>query len=273
MSSPQYIPLSAGQTASSNILSPADAGVSSSGTSASTLRTDFDQLGGYLDAIIGSKSTSSVTNDGTNIFGKAYFYNTGSKCSSIVSNNYDSYCLPPDGDSAYEYIYVNTLSQGLMPGVLSGTEKIMGLPVDITDVLMGSASSSCECMPLNVRDSDGTQQCAAAYINSSSVNDSDIKNNICTNDIIDTLYSSGLSGSTSGQSSTSGTSSGGLRGMFNKSTGSTSSKSGGSGLFSSLDGSGFTTMTIQKIYTNLDRFFLLSLSFLLIIILYRIGLK
>lgn len=269
MSSPQYIPLSAGQTASSNITSPADAGVSSSGTSSSTLRTDFDSLGSYLDTIIGSKSTSSVTNNGTNTFGKAYFYNTGSKCSSIVSNNYNSYCSPPDGDSAYEYIYVNTISQGLMPGIFSGTEKIMGLPGDITDVLAGSSSSACECMPLNVRDSDGTEQCAAAYINSSNVSDSDIQNNICTNGIIDTLYSSKLSGSTSG--SASGSSSGSSGGLFNKSTGSKSSK--GSGLFSSLHSSGFTTMTIQKIYTNIDRFFLISLSFLLIIILYRIGLK
>lgn len=268
MSSPQYIPLSAGQTASSNIASPADAGVSSSGTSASTLRTDFNTLGSYLDTIIGSGSTSSVTNDGTNTFGKAYFYNTGSKCSSIVSNNYDSYCLPPDGDSAYEYIYVNTISQGLMPGIFSGTEKIMGLPSTITDVLTGSASSSCECMPLNVRDSDGTQQCAAAYINSSNVSETDIQNNICTSGIMDTLYSSGLTGSTSASSS------GGLGGMFNKPTGSTSGGSGlGSGLFSSIHGSGFTTMTIQKIYVTLDRFFLISLSFLLIFMLYRIGLK
>jgi hypothetical protein len=268
-SPPQYIPLSAGQKSdASNLRDAKESGVSGEGTSTVTLKNDFNALGGFLQAIIGGNDGNSVTHNGTNNFGNQYFYNTGSKCSLENTDNIE-YCDPgaKKGDAVYEYIYVNTLSNGLMPGVVNGATNMLKLPGKISEVMYSSnVSSKCQCVPLNVTDSDGTQQCAAAFINSSNINDSDIVKNKCSNNIIESIYNkTGFSGGASmGDSSGSG-----IGGIVSNIPSVPSVGSIGTGSFSSFK-SGFTTMSLQKIYTNIDRFYLLAISVLLIIILYKL---
>jgi len=276
MTSPQYIPLSAGQKSDvSNIRSAQDSGVSGDGTSTVTLKTDFDSLGGYLQTIIGGKNTNNVTNNGTNNFGKQYFYNSGSKCSLENTDNIQ-YCDPSakKGDAVYEYIYVNTLSNGLMPGVVNGAMNMLKLPGQMAEVMTSlSSNTKCQCVPLNVTESDGTQNCAAAFINSSNLNDSDIVKNRCTNNIMDSIYEkTGFST----PSISSGSSFGSLGvGSDNSKTTSIVPSVGlnSLGSFSSLGKSGFTTMSIQKIYKNIDIVYLIAISVILLIVLHNLMCK
>ena len=276
-SSPQYIPLSAGQkTDSTNIRSAQESGVSGDGTSTVTLKKDFDSLGGYLQTIIGGKNDNSVTNNGTNNFGKQYFYNSGSKCSLENEDNIQ-YCDPSakKGDSVYEYIYVNTLSNGLMPGVISGAVNMLKLPGEIAQVMTSmSGVSKCQCVPLNVTDSDGKQNCAAAFVNSNNLNDSDIKKNKCSNNILESIYNkTGVSSNPSMSSGSSiGSGIGSSFGLGSSDSGSSGSSgiSGGFSKLTSFGKSGFTTMTLQKIYKNIDRFYLIAISILLLILLYKL---
>lgn len=270
-SPPQYIPLSAREkNDSSNIRSAQDSGVSGDGTSTVTLKRDFDSLGGYLQTIIGGKNDNSVTHNGTNNFGKQYFYNSGSKCS-LESTDNIQYCDPSAkvGDAVYEYIYINTLSNGLMPGVVGGAINMVKLPGKIGEVMTSTSSTTkCQCIPLNVTESDGTQRCAAAFINSSTLNESDIKQNRCTNNILESIYDkTGFSSnpSTAGSGSSFGF------GTNNKS-GTTDGSSGSKGTssFPSFGKSGFTTMTLQNIYVNIDRIYLIAISILLIILFYKL---
>ena len=273
-SPPQYIPLSAGQkNDSSNIRSAQDSGVSGDGTSTVTLKKDFDSLGGYLQTIIGGKNDNTVTNNGTNNFGKQYFYNSGSKCS-LESTDNIQYCDPSAkiGDAVYEYIYVNTLSNGLMPGVVSGATNMLKLPGKIGEVFTSTSSSAkCQCVPLNVTESDGTQNCAAAFINSSTLNESDVKQNRCTNNILESIYDK--TGFSSSPSMASGSVVSGITsgfGIGKSDTSDSGSSKGVLGSFSSFGKSGFTTMSLQKIYNNIDRFYLIAISILLIILLYKL---
>jgi hypothetical protein len=278
MSYPQYIPLSAGQkNDTSNIRSAEDSGVSGDGTSTVTLKKDFDSLGGYLQAIIGGKGDNTVTNNGTNNFGKQYFYNSGSKCSLENTDNIQ-YCDPSAkvGDAVYEYIYINTLSNGLMPGVVNGATNMIKLPIKIGEVFTSTGSTAkCQCVPLNVTESDGTQKCAAAFINSSTLNESDVKKNRCSNSILESIYNK--TGFSSNPSMTSGSIGSNITSGFgfgNKSDTSDTTNTGGVtkgiGSFSPFGKSGFTTMSLQKIYNNIDRLYLVALSVLLIILFYRI---
>ena len=279
MSYPQYIPLSAGQkNDSSNILSAEDSGVSGDGTSTVTLKKDFNALGGYLQTIIGGKSDNTVTRNGTNNFGKQYFYNSGSKCS-LESTDNIQYCDPGAkvGDAVYEYIYINTLSNGLMPGVVNGAMNMLKLPGKIGEVFTSTSSSAkCQCVPLNVTQSDGTQNCAAAFINSSTLNDSDVKKNRCTNNILESIYKK--TGFSSNPSMASGSLVSGITSGFGIGKSDTGSNAGSSdtsskgilGSFSPFGKSGFTTMSLQKIYNNIDRFYLIAISILLVILLYKL---
>ena len=273
-SPPQYIPLSAGQkNDSSNIRSAEASGVSGDGTSTVTLKKDFDALGSYLQTIIGGKNSNTVTENGTNNFGKQYFYNSGSKCS-LESTDNIQYCDPSakTGDSVYEYIYINTLSNGLMPGVVGGAMNMVKLPGKIGEVMTSTSSSTkCQCVPLNVTESDGTQRCAAAFINSSTLNESDIKQNRCTNNILESIYDK------TGFSSNPSTAGSGIGSSFGFGTsdksGSTDGSSGSKGItssFPSFGKSGFTTMTLQNIYVNIDRIYLIAISILLIILFYKL---
>lgn len=274
---PQYIPLSAGQkNDSTNIRSAQDSGVSGDGTSTVTLKKDFDSLGGYLQTIIGGKNDNSVTNNGTNNFGKQYFYNSGSKCSLENTDNIQ-YCDPgaKKGDAVYEYIYINTLSNGLMPGVINGAMNMLKLPGQLAEVMTSvTGSTKCQCVPLNVTDSDGRQNCAAAFINTKNLNDSSITKNKCSSGILESIYNK------TGISSNPSISSGGIPSIssigsnlgFGSSSDTNSGTSSGFGLgsFTPFGKSGFTTMSLQKIYKNIDRVYLIAISILLLILLYKL---
>ena len=273
-SPPQYIPLSAGQkNDSSNIRSAEASGVSGDGTSTVTLKKDFDALGSYLQTIIGGKNSNTVTENGTNNFGKQYFYNSGSKCS-LESTDNIQYCDPSakTGDSVYEYIYINTLSNGLMPGVVSGAKNMLKLPGKIGEVFTSiNSNTKCQCIPLNVTESDGTQKCAAAFINSSNLNDSDVKQNRCSNNILESIYDK--TGFSSNPSMTSGSFGSGITSELGFGSKSGSSNTNGKGIigsFSPFGKSGFTTMSLQKIYINIDRVYLIAISILFIILLYKL---
>ena len=286
-SPPQYIPLSAGQkNDSSNIRSAKESGVSGDGTSTVTLKKDFDSLGGFLQTIIGGDDSNTVTSNGTNNFGKQYFYNSGSKCSLENTENIE-YCDPDakKGDAVYEYIYVNTLSNGLMPGVIGGATNMLKLPGKVSEVMTTTSSASkCQCIPLKVTESDGTQRCAAAFINSSNLTDSDIVNNRCSDNILESIYNKTGYSSGASMSENSGGSLGSKIGLGIGNLGSGSSSDASSGASSvvspgasSVTGitsfspfkSGFTTMSVQKMYKNIDRIFLFAISILMIIVLYK----
>jgi hypothetical protein len=186
MSGPTYLPESAGSNdGNSNLLSAEQANVSGEGTSKNTLKTDFTALAGYLTAITGGPTNSPVTANGSNTFGKQYFYNTGSKCTIESSDNLN-YCNPSAavGDTAYEYIYVNTVSNGLMPGIIKDIGDMLEIPVKVIDVMKSKLESKCTCVPLNVKNGESTE-CVGAFINSNSLNDASITNNKCNNPVID----------------------------------------------------------------------------------------
>jgi hypothetical protein len=155
---------------------------------------------------------------------------------------------------------------------------MLKLPGKIGEVFTSTSSSAkCQCVPLNVTQSDGTQNCAAAFINSSTLNDSDVKKNRCTNNILESIYKK--TGFSSNPSMTSGSLVSGITSGFGIGKSDTGSSDAGSstgsskgvfGSFSPFGKSGFTTMTLQKIYNNIDRFYLIAISILLVILLYKL---
>jgi|LauGreSBDMM110SN_4_FD.fasta_scaffold00001_19 hypothetical protein len=249
MSAPQYIPEYAGSSRGTEILTPEQANISGEGTSDTTLRRDFAGLASYLCAITGGckSDSSTVTNDGTYNFGKKFFFNTNNKCSLIGDEN--TYCNPTSkaGDSVYEYIYVNTTSNGLLPGVLTNVENLAKIPGKMVSVMSGIGGTKCKCVTLKVTGDDGTEKCAGAFINSSNVNDSDIVKNACNSNIITPTYTSDSPVSTS--SLTSGLASGLSSVGFGK--------------------SGFTTMYLNQVNT-IDTLFFVIINLLALFILYRI---
>lgn len=259
-SAPQYIPEYAGSATGTELLTPEEANISGEGTSDTTLKRDFAGLASYLCAITGGcKSNSSVvTNDGTYNFGKKYFFNSNNKCSVTGSDNIHCSATAKAGDSVYEYIYINTTSNGLLPGIITNVENMAEIPAKMVGVMTGISGSKCKCVTLNVTGDDGVEKCAGAFINSSSVNSKDIKNNMCSNNILDvftpepTSIGSSLSDFTSGLPSISGiTSSLPSLPSFG------------------LGKSGFTTMYLNQV-SNIERLFFIVLGLLALFILYRI---
>ena len=249
MSAPQYIPEYAGSIKGTELLTPEQANISGEGTSDATLRRDFAGLASYLCAITGGckSNSSTVTNDGSYNFGKKFFFNTNNKCSLIGDDNV--HCNPTSkaGDSVYEYIYINTTSNGLLPGVLTNVENLAKIPGKMVSVMSGMSSSKCKCVKLNVTGNDGSEKCAGAFINSNDVNEEDIKKNTCNSNIITPTYSSD-------SPLTSGISSSGVS----------------SGLSSFGFGtSGFTTMYLNQVNT-IETLFLIVVNLLALFILYRI---
>ena len=249
MSAPQYIPEYAGSIKGTELLTPEQANISGEGTSDATLRRDFAGLASYLCAITGGcKSNSSiVTNDGSYNFGKKFFFNTNNKCSLIGDDNV--HCNPTSkaGDSVYEYIYINTTSNGLLPGVLTNVENLAKIPGKMVSVMSGMSGSKCKCVKLNVTGDDGSEKCAGAFINSNDANEQDILKNTCNSNIITPTYSSD-------SPFTSGTSSSGITSALS---------SFGFGK------SGFTTMYLNQVNT-IETLFFIVVSLLALFILYRI---
>jgi len=251
MSAPQYIPEYAGTATGTVILTPEEANISGEGTSDATLKRDFAGLASYLCAITGGckSDSSSVTNDGTYNFGKKYFFNTNNKCSLIGDDN--SNCNPTSkaGDSVYEYIYMNTTSNGLLPGIITNVENMAEIPAKMVGVMSGLSGSKCKCVTLKVTGDDGTEKCAGAFINSSDENTKDIVKNKCSGNVIKPTYSSAETAGTSISSSISSLT---------------------SGLSSfGLGKSGFTTMYLSQVNT-IETLFFVIISLLALFILYRI---
>jgi hypothetical protein len=253
MSAPQYIPDYAGSLKGTEILTPEEANISGEGTSDTTLRRDFAGLASYLCAITGGckSDSSTVTNDGTYNFGKKFFFNTNNKCSLIGDDN--THCNPTSkaGDSVYEYIYVNTTSNGLLPGILTNVENLAKIPGKMVNVMSGLSGTKCKCVTLNVTGNDGIQKCAGAFINSSDVNEADIVKNTCNSNIIAPTYSSDspISSSALTSSLTSGLTSGLSSFGFGK--------------------SGFTTMYLNRV-NMIENLFFIMINLLALFILYRI---
>ena len=251
MSAPQYIPTNAGSLTGIQLLTPAEAGISGDGSSNATLQRDFAGLASYLCAITGecASGTSTVTNNGTYNFGTKYFFNSNNKCSLVGTNN--SYCNPnaKEGDSVYEYIYMDTTSTGLLPGVLTNIENMAKIPAKMIDAMSGLEGSSCKCVTLQVSGSDGTEQCAGAFINTSNIDDENIVSNACSSNIITPSYTSD-SAASSGASALVSDLSSGLSML-------------------GIGKSGFTTMYSNQ-SNRIEQLFFIVLSLLALFILYRI---
>lgn len=251
MSAPSYIPTYANSLTGIKLLTPEQANISGEGTSNSTLQTDFAGLASYLCAITGGcqSNSSSVTSNGTYDFGTKYFFNSNNKCSVVGSDN--TYCNPTtkEGDSVYEYIYMNTTSNGLLPGVLTNIENMAKIPAQMIDAMSGLEGSSCKCVTLNVTGKDGTEQCAGAFINTSTINDDDVVNNACSSNIITPTYTSSTVTTSPVSSIVSGLSSG-LSDL-------------------GIGKSGFTTMYLNQ-SNRIEQLFFVVLGLLALFILYRI---
>lgn len=252
-----YIPLNIENVNGNSNLSSDPSNLKTTGGKRS-VKIDFDSVGSTIQALQGGSERNAITQDGTNNFGKSYFYNSGSTCK-ISSDTNIQLCDPTAtaGSTAYEYIYINTISNGLTNGILGDLKNIVKIPGKIIDTMESSGTGSeCQCMALNVTNPEGgSPLCAAAFINSASVNESDITSNICEHPYNTALYNSDKgSGSKSGSSSKLGSKSG-----------STSKKPGKI--------SGFTTIRLHKIHKNIDRLFLLAMSILCLFILYNVLLK
>jgi len=254
---PNYIPSDADEDdGNANLLTPEQANVSGEGTSKNTLKTDFNALAGYLSAVIGGPSSNVVTVNGKNTFGKQYFYNTGSKCTIDSSNNLN-YCdtKAKVGDSVYEYIYINTLSNGLMPGIMHDVVDMAKVPLKVTDVLVGDIfGAKCRCVPLNVT-TGGVTRCAAAYVNTKNLSDSNVVSNKCNNPVIDSMFPGG-------------------GGFLDRGDTGNTGDSGDKSIFDKLPGirSGFTTMN-SKIHKNIDGIFVLAFGILILIVLHKLIYK
>uniref|UniRef100_A0A6C0HRV4 Uncharacterized protein n=1 Tax=viral metagenome TaxID=1070528 RepID=A0A6C0HRV4_9ZZZZ len=252
-SQPQYIPEYAENLKGDELLTPAQANVSGDGTSDVTLKRDFSALSSYLCAITGGcKSDSSiVTTDGTYNFGSKYFFNTNNKCTLTSSENIQ-YCDPTakPNQSVYQYIYINTKSDGLLKGVLSDVENMATIPFEMIEIMSGLGKSNCKCVPLKVSGKDGGESCAAAFISEKDAQSPDVIKNMCSNNIMDPIYnlktpqSSGLGTNFSGSSIPSLPSFG-----FGK--------------------SGFTTMYVNHM-NNIEMIFFIIFGILMLIILYKV---
>jgi len=231
---PKYIPAEAEtDDGNANLLTAQQANVSGQGTSKNTLKTDFDAVAGYLSAVIGGPTSNMVTINGSNTFGKQYFYNTGAKCT-IDSDENLNYCdsHAKVGDSVYEYIYINTLSNGLMPGIMHDIVDMAKIPLKVGDVMIGNISThKCRCVPVNVT-TGGVTRCSAAYVNTRNINDKNIANNRCSNPAIDSLFP------------------------------------GGGGVLKEVK-DGFETMS-GPIHSGINRLFILAIGILFIILLSRV---
>jgi len=241
---PQFIPEYAENLRGVEILSPEQANVSGEGTSDSTLKRDFAALSGYLCTITGGcKSDSSiVTSDGSYNFGNKYFFNSNNKCT-LESDENVQYCDPSAkvNDSVYQYIYINTKSDGLLKGVLTDVTNMAKIPVKMIEVMSGVSGSKCKCVTLQVSGKEGGERCAGAFISSSDANDPDIMKNKCTNNIMDSIYN--------------------LKTKVTDSGGSTPSFGFGK--------SGFTTMYMNQ-QNNIEISFFLVFSVLLLFIFYKL---
>ena len=240
---PKYIPEYADKLTGIDILTPAQANVSGEGTSDVTLKRDFEALADYLCAITGGcKENSIVTTDGTYNFGNQYFFNSNNKCT-LESDENVKYCDPNAkvNDSVYQYIYVNTKSDGLLRGMLTDVTNMAKIPVKMVEVLAGATGSKCKCVTLQVSGEQGGERCAGAFISSTDANDPEIMKNKCVNNIMDTIYNI----KTTSDSTTSPMSSFG----FGK--------------------SGFTTMYINQ-KDNIEFAFFVLVSILMIFIFYKL---
>lgn len=268
MSMPKYIPVGIENASGSN-MSSNPSGLTSDGTKKSSAKTDFDFMGSALGYIQGSgngNGENPYTSDGTNSSGKNYFYNSGAKCT-IGSTANIGLCDASlnKGDTAYEYIYVKTKSNGIIPGIMGDVGNITKLAGKAMDIMASTGtSSSCECVPLNVSNPNGGSDiCAAAFINSESIGESDVRDNLCSHPYDTALYTSSINAGMSGKNNSSSGSK----------TGSKTAGSGSSNPLKKTSKEGFTVMSVQKINKNIDRFFLLAFSVLLIIILYNLNKK
>lgn len=256
---PKYIPASAeGGDGNDNLLTPEEANVSGDGTSKNTLRTDFNALAGYLSAVIGGPSSNVVTTNGKNTFGKQYFYNTGAKCK-IDSDENLNYCdhNAKVGDEVYEYIYVSTLSNGLMPGIMNDVIDMAKVPFKIAKVMATTGGSKCRCVPLNVT-TEGVTKCTAAFMNTRNVFDDNVVKNRCTNPVIDKFFPGG-----GGIMNASDTINGALKNLP-----AIPSVSSVTNLIPGFK-SGFRNMK-SPIHGNIDKIFILGIGLLFIVVLYKL---
>lgn len=239
MSAPQYIPEYAENLKGIDILTPEQANVSGEGTSDTTLKHDFAALSSYVCSITGGcKSGSSVvTTDGTYNFGSKYFFNSNNKCKVSSSDNIQ-YCdtNAKVGDSVYQYIYLNTKSDGLLGGIITDVTNMATIPAKMVEIMSGVSGTNCKCVTLKVSGIDGGERCAGAFISTSDARDPNIMKNSCSDNIMDAVYNL---------------------------------KSNSSGSFFGLGKSGFTTMYINN-KNNIEFSFFILIGVLMIIILYKL---